>query len=192
MALSNWDTIAWNEKGEPTKGVLECPDGVKVKIYKNWVSIQDDKAWREGPFVKPYIISFWDGFVQYRNLYLFGKRSIQVSVFLAAIYKDWSKNITRALFGIGCYGFVGDKWVGVKYKTIHLFRKWLMTLPESSYFPLDKNEIPEFKEYKRYNQGDLYLANELGLECPQTEPERPTNPILCTMLGTDCIKKEDQ
>ena len=190
MALSNWDTIAWNERGEPTKGILECPDGVKVEIYKNWVTIEDEKAWREGPFVKPYIIRFWDGHIQYRKLYLFGHRSIQASIFLAAIYADSSKDIIKALFGIGCYGFEGHKWIGVKYKTIKLFEKWLMTLPDKYDFPLEKHEIPKFKEYKRYNQGDLYLATELGLECPQTEPEKPTNPIICTMLGTNCINKK--
>lgn len=177
MALSNWDTIAWNEKGEPTKGILQCPNGTIVEIYKNWASIKSNSL----------TMQFWQGQVFYKNLYLFGKRSIQSSIFLVAIHKDWNKNIMKALFGIGCYGYVKHKWVGVKNKTIELYKKWIITLPENEYFPLEKNEIPEFKECKRYNQGDLYLANEIGLECPQTEPEKPTNPIICTLLGTNCI-----
>ena len=114
MALSNWDTIAWNERGEPTKGILQCPNGIIVEIYKNWASISNK--------FKTNIMQFWQGQVHYRNLYLFGKRSIQSSIFLVAIYKDWNKNIIKALFGIGCYGYVKHKWVGVKNKTIEQFK----------------------------------------------------------------------
>ena len=58
MALSNWDTFAVDEKGEPTDGRFTSALGVEVEIYKNWLYVRDEQAWRDGGrFVSPTVMS---------------------------------------------------------------------------------------------------------------------------------------
>ena len=45
MALSNWATLAWDENGEPCDGRLEA-EGISIAIYKNWIYVRDEKAWK--------------------------------------------------------------------------------------------------------------------------------------------------
>lgn len=174
MAMSNWDTIAWDLKGEPCLGVLECP--FRVEIYKNWVNVHS----------KNKILNIIYGEVYYKTsngtLEVIVKQGKQNGIYLAAIYSNSYKNEIKGLFGIGCYGYEGDRWVGVKKETIEDFERWLRSLDhKSDYFSSDW--IPKkLKAFKRYNQGDLIFSKRLGFSLPMTEPHKAEKPIFEKLL----------
>lgn len=182
MALSNWDTIAWDEKGEPCLGSMECPDGSSIEIRKNWAHISDPKAFRsEGsPFTADVIIQIWHGSFQYRRLCAFAKRGPQESVFLVAIYQEYEPKVLKELFAIGAYGYSGNKWTGIKPTTIDEYKLWLRQLGNED--EIDAAMLPELKPGLRYNQGDAYFANHLGEAVPGTPPGEAKDTILSQML----------
>jgi hypothetical protein len=146
MAISNWDTAAWDAEGNPCKGVMETERGVIVSIYKNWVSISEvvDK-------LKITSIRIQHGEVHYKDVTVVVRRfTKQNAVF---VYATGSKKNER-LFGIGCYAYDDDPIpTGVKLETARAYFKWLLRL-ERNYLVYD---LPTFKGMKRYNQGDAYF-----------------------------------
>jgi hypothetical protein len=82
MALSNWDTMAVNAKGEPTNGVFTSKLGVTVEIYKNWLYLRDEKAWQEGGrFVKSTVGQIESGVLTYKDVSIVAKRGPQGGVY---------------------------------------------------------------------------------------------------------------
>ena len=47
MALSNWDTLALNEKGKVLSGSWESFKKVGIEIYKAFIYVRDKKAWND-------------------------------------------------------------------------------------------------------------------------------------------------
>ena len=186
MALSNWDTIAWNEKGETCKGGMAFPNGVTVEIYKNWAYIHDPQAHRgeKEPYAKDTVMELFTGELNYRGVGLLAKRSRQASIFLIANHS--SEGRERTLFGIGCYGYRGEKWVGVELETITEYMKWLTKAKEDA--SLVFFNLPEFAKGLRYNQGDAYFAKVLGFETPATPPGEVQPTIMSQILG---VKKDE-
>lgn len=183
MALSNWDTMAWNDSGEPCVGDVVFPNGVELEIYKNWVYISDPKAWREGEGIdKPCIMEILSGELSYARITIFAARGPQDSIFVAAAYRDWSTKPETMIrfFGIGCYGFEGEEFVGVKPDTIDEFMVWLEKLNDTSVN--GAFELPAFKSGKRYNQGDAYFAGRLGDATPASEAGQAPEPLLMKAL----------
>lgn len=45
VALSNWDTLAIDHNNNSINGVIKSKMGVTVRIYKNWLYIEDNIAW---------------------------------------------------------------------------------------------------------------------------------------------------
>ena len=185
MALSNWDVVAWDEKGKPCEGVLHTPDGVIVEIYKNWVSVMDASAydaWNDEhkAFIRPYIMNIDEGVLSYKNIRIFVKRGKQNGVYVVAIYHNVETDVIKAIYGVGCYGFdENDEYVGVKKETIEDFIKWLKKLKEEYGIPY----IPEnFEPPQRFNLGDKFFAECLGFETPMTEPEKAEEPLLLQAL----------
>ena len=100
MALSNWDTLAVNEKGESTNGVFVSPQGVSVEIYKNqlWVNLGDRKDQ----------ITFDQGDMAIRDTSISVKRGPQEGVFCITYAPQYKP--TQAMVGCGVYGYtVQDK-----------------------------------------------------------------------------------
>ena len=64
MALSNWATLAFDEAGQPCRGVLTGFDGAMIEIYKNGLDVRDHKMWTSGRFFeKPMVAQITDGHV---------------------------------------------------------------------------------------------------------------------------------
>ena len=183
MALSNWDCIAWDERGEPCDGRLRTPDGIIVDIYKNWVYVYDKTAYESWKsdcknYDHPCIMEIHEGIFTYKNIDIRATRGKQGAIYVAAIYRIYRENKVLGLYGIGCYGYESDEWVGVKEETIADFFRWLYKTAEKYILP-----IPEtFGEQKRFNQGDRLFADCFGFEIPTTEPEKADDPILSKLF----------
>lgn len=146
MALSNWDTISWNEKGNNLSGKMTVGD-ITVEIYKNYAHIQHKKAWiKESHFVKPYVIQIHEGNLTYLNIDIYAKRGKQNSIYLVV------ESEKRKMFGIGCYGYKRNKFVGVTQDTLNDFIKWAKKQESDYNFTLVLPKNP-----KRFNQGDTFF-----------------------------------
>lgn len=125
MALSNWDTFALNEKGEPISGLFVSPLGVEVEIYKNWVYIRDEKAWTEDcGFTNNTVMHIDSGDFRYKDVCVLAIRGPQHGVCVAAYHNNWNDKILTGMVGIGCYGFnETDEWVGVTEDSVKFLRE---------------------------------------------------------------------
>lgn len=165
MALSNWDTFAMNEKGEPCKGEFVSPLGVNVGIYKNWIYVRDEIAWQEGGhFIKPTIMEIYDSIVRYKDVSIISK-SEDGTIYMVA-WSGWSHKATlKGITGIGCYGYADDKYVGVTNEQLKRLKKILNTEYECGWYSVPE----EFKNIdlskgKRFNQGDMFFHEQLGTD----------------------------
>lgn len=123
MALSNWDTLAFDSEGQPGNGVLNgFTDGASVEIYKNWIYVRDRWMWRKDTgFVEPTIAKIDSGSVELSEFTIQAVRGPQEGVFCYAaarksIYetdeagkKQYVRSDYRRMAGIGCSGYA-DRW----------------------------------------------------------------------------------
>lgn len=100
MALSNWDTAAFDTEGKPSVGEIKIDD-LNFTIYKNWLSVARDL---KGEFHKS-VASINHGNLTLEGVEIFAERGPQQSVFVY-IYNYGDNEIKFA--GIGCYGFLDD------------------------------------------------------------------------------------
>jgi len=181
MALSNWATAAWNEKGEPTIARMKLDD-LYIELYKTYISIADEKAWREGEmFIKPWVIHVYEGCMEYRRIRICAARAKAQQGIFFYIYDTKTE---KMLLGIGVYGFNDhpskcrkweeidgekvcvdweDEWIGIKKETFQEFLEWLKRVPEEKawhWFSMPRP--PEIKEFWYYNQGTLYIVEHLS------------------------------
>lgn len=155
MALSNWDLMAVNAKGEPTNGIFVSKSKVTVEIYKNWIYIRDPEAWRDGgPYVNDTVAQVNDGNLQYKDVHIAAKRGPKNGIYAVVTSKRYDhappkgcKHCGRksepgkkgekefhagncpvvfdAMLGIGCYAYEGDKFVGVTQKEVKFLKDWV-------------------------------------------------------------------
>jgi hypothetical protein len=98
MALSDFDLLAVNEKGKPTNGVHVSPLGIRVEIYKNWIYIQDPKAWRkESGWTKPTIMKIDSGSFLYLDVCGIVLRGPQGGAFVVVWHFDKKTVRTESL-----------------------------------------------------------------------------------------------
>lgn len=134
MALSNWDTLAVNLKGEPQAGCFVSPGGVRVEIYKNWLYVHDAKAWRDGGmFVADTTMQISEGQVCYHDVHIRAIRGPQDGVYVVC----WHENSKTGqgdgvlnpsltgMIGCGVSGFEDEKWVGVLPGSVEFLRRWI-------------------------------------------------------------------
>lgn len=116
MALSNWDTMAFDEDGKATNGVMEgFAEGTSCEIYKNWLYVRDRKMWCEDRgYVEPTIAQINSGNVSLSDFAIDAIRGPQSAIFVKVISIRYKKQIdgekykppdVRRLAGIGCYGY---------------------------------------------------------------------------------------
>jgi hypothetical protein len=104
MALSNWDVLAFDENAEPSIGEIRSLSGAVCEIYKNWLYVGDERAWRDGDsFVHPTIAQIWSGGVSMFGLNIHADRAPQDGVFCLVNVADGDG--VRRMAGIGCYGW---------------------------------------------------------------------------------------
>lgn len=111
MALSNWDTMAFDEEGVPTNGIIEgFTEGTSCEIYKNWLYVRDEDMWFEGrKYVKPTIAQIDSGEVMMSDFTIRAARGPQEGIFVwveSSRYVDKEYQVKR-MAGIGASGY-GD------------------------------------------------------------------------------------
>lgn len=161
MAASNWDTMAFDKDGSPGKGSILSPTGIKVSIYKNYVTV--DKG-------DTHLASIDEGRLRIGDVRIEAVREeMQNSVFLFArydVYKDGEPPLRRWMGGIGCYGFddptdrilaaagltleegqwamTGSLFVPGREKSVEI---QVFSIPSADPKLIKKVEIPYSKEY---------------------------------------------
>ena len=166
MALSNWDTLCFNHKGKICSGDFMSPMGVNVVAYKNWLYVRDKKSWRKGTYAEPIVMEVNSGELCYMDINI--RCEFQSSI------DDISEDYSRILFAIWSGFESSDDFTGIigvacfadmnkqDIEALQIF------LNKADYYV---NEgIPErFKNIdlskgKRYNQGDAYFHDVLGMD----------------------------
>jgi len=109
MALSNWDTLAFNESGEPCSGHMEgFKEGASVEIYKNWLYVRDTKMWCEGRgYTEPTIAEISQGDIHLSDFEIRAVRGPQQAIFCYVKSTDYTPEVSkvRRMAGIGCNGW---------------------------------------------------------------------------------------
>lgn len=105
MALSNWDTLTVNHRGESIEGRFTFPGGVWVESYKNWLYIHDPSGWTEElqGFVRDTVMEFTEGEARYKGIHLKAARGPQNGIYFA-VWRGYGEEV-QGMVGIGCYGF---------------------------------------------------------------------------------------
>lgn len=197
MALSNWDTLAFDHDAKPINGIFTSPGGVTVEIYKNWLYVLDPKAWEEkSGFSKPVVMEITHGEIRYKDVQIVALRGPQIGVY-AAVWSGYSKNI-QGMIGCGVSGYDdSSKWIGVTDESIRWFQnemisgameKWTLGKYIHEFWEFT-HEAPEELRWAllvgnplRFNQGDAFFADKLCRKIPATEPGKATPPILTELL----------
>ena len=179
MALSNYAAAAWDERGRPVIARM-CFGDIRVELYKTYVAIADEGAWREGElFTRPWVINVYEGCMEYRRLRIVAERARPQYGIFFYVYDVVSE---RMMLGIGVYGFIDqyecrrweevggekvcvdweDKWVGISTETFQEFLEWLRRVREEKHWHwFWMPRPPEIRELWYYNQGTLYLIEKL-------------------------------
>lgn len=181
MALSNWATIAINEKGEATEGTFVSPLGVTVEFYKNWLSVCDRRAWEEGgAFTEPHVMHVQHGNLAYKDVRIVAFRGPQFGVY-AAIMSGYEK--FTAMIGCGVNGFDdADKWVGVLPESVAWFRAQLNV--ETDDYDIPRDLIARLDgNVKHHNQGDAYFTQNLGGDTPMSPIGETTPPLIDKIIA---------
>lgn len=114
MALGNWADVAFDLEGKPRAGVFRAPTGLRIEIYKNWVYVK-----RGGSVIMETAscdlnVRMVDACSTTR---LVASRTNGV-LFVAVLHADYSAagqpTAFSGMVGLGCYGYEGDEWVGVR------------------------------------------------------------------------------
>jgi hypothetical protein len=211
MALSNYDTLVIDEKGKSINGVFVSPLGVRVEFYKNWLYVQDERAWQAGgAHVKPTVMEVREGDIKYKDVQILAFRGPQNGIYAVVWNWDHKKDVTSGMIGCGVYAYSGKKFVGVRKQSARWLRKKLnetytysMLMPVLSkrkgttYDMKQKDctaplyDVPKEFQGKgleqglRFNQGDAYFARASGRSTPASKCGEPSTPILTQMLKAD-------
>jgi len=185
MALSNWDTLCFDENGKSTNGIWKSPLGVVVQIYKNWVYVRDEKAWVEGcEFSKPTVMEIHSGDFLYKDVNFFVLRGPQSGSYVVAYWQEFvdGKMIYQGIIGCGVYGFneAGD-FVGVEPSSVEWFKKQLNDEHVDVHVP-DIFKNIDMSKGKRFNQGDMFFNEKIGTPLGATKPGKAGEPIMIKML----------
>lgn len=205
MALSNWDTLALNEKGESIGGEFRSPLGVVVRFYKNWLYVNDAVAWVEGgSFVQDTVMQVQTGDFVYKDVRILATRGPQNGIYAAVyttVYERPSPGCDKCkvargryhadgcpdkvptyvvgMVGCGVYGYSSDEWVGVDEESRFHLGCWITD--DDTDLPDDLRNV-DLTKALRFNQGDAYLAERLGQATPTTLPGQAAPSILSQSL----------
>jgi len=177
VALSNWDTWAMDSDGKSTNGVFADGD-VSIIIYKNWLYVEDKSAWEEGKrYVEPVVMEINSGELTYKGIEIRAIRGPKQGIYCLV------NNREGFMLGIGCYGYVGEDFIGVTEAEIEHLKRWVLA-EDIFYGDLEeKLKGIDFMSGGRFNQGDAYFADKLGEGIPNTAPGNSKEPIVTMMLN---------
>jgi hypothetical protein len=128
MALSNWDTLAFDENAKPTNGTIEgFVEGTICEIYKNWLYVSDKNMWTpDGSFCEAVIARVDHGCVTASDFAIEAVRGPQSAIFVKVTsirYNKEGKSEARRMAGIGCSGYQDGIDLVIKEEGIDL-TKW--------------------------------------------------------------------
>ena len=87
-----------------------------------------------------------------------------------------------------------SRWVGVTSATFKEFRRWLIKVNKEWSLDLDGwIKKVQLKDALRFNQGDAFFADHMGMALSATKVGKPAKPVLESVLGPaiENIVKED-
>jgi hypothetical protein len=152
MAMSNWDLMAWDDKGNSDTGSF-THNFTQINIYKNWVYVCDEKAHNKyTSFKYPTIMSIHDGWVHYNGCDIITKRGKQDGIYV--VVRVFVNHDAKYYYGIGCCAYRGNKCVGVTKTTYEDYMKWLRKLNKEEYV-----KVTAPKKLLRVNQGDMIIGD---------------------------------
>lgn len=181
MALSNWATLALDEKGQATNGVFTSPLGVGIEIYKSWLYVRDEKAWRDkSGYVQPTVMQVQEGVLHYLDVEIVAERGCDgfpESVYCAVWsgYESDKDDLVTGMVGIGTYGFSQFRKdpEDPEYNLFEGVRKYeLEWLKERIDFWIHEHGAPskfakiDFSKALHFNAGDAFFASHLGRQTP--------------------------
>jgi hypothetical protein len=129
MAMSNYDLLAFDNKGNPCNGILKSGNTI-AKIYKNWLYIENTKMWNkdESSFSRPTIAQINGG--GFCNI---GKMEIhtawdthQNSILVFCQYNHYGKkrHTKKRMVGIGCSGFLDTTSIYIEKMGLDPTKYW--------------------------------------------------------------------
>jgi hypothetical protein len=130
MALSNWDTLAIDHKGQPCAGLFISPCGVNVHFYKNWLYIHHEPAWHaKSGFSSPCVGQIQHGDLSYLDVDIEAVRGPQQGVY-AVVSCGFETDSSgerpfKAMVGCGVYGFDDETWVGVTQESRDFLQSYI-------------------------------------------------------------------
>ena len=188
MALSNWDTFALDKDGKSVVGRIISPLGIVIEIYKNWLYVRDERAWIDGgSFVEPTIMEIQEGIITYLDTKIYARRGPKYGIYCVVKCtdrsdKDYKKWIDTYMFGIGCSGFKGDRYVGVEPRDVEFLMRFVRRINRDHLFD-DKTILTlDTSKGLRYNQGDGFFQDATGQKSTGTKPGEAEDPWLIQML----------
>ena len=111
MALSSYDTLAFDTGGLPCSGTfINSQNKAVLEIYKNWLYIHDKATWNDKTnFTKPVIAQVNEGNLMLAGFDIRARRGPQDGIFVYATTSRYFKQKNRSIeitrfAGIGCSG----------------------------------------------------------------------------------------
>ena len=178
--------------GKPCKGEFISKRGIKVEIYKNWIHLKD-QAWSKvgERYVVPYTMHIYMSRLHYGNVSvasLFIGRTIYMAVWEG--YENWKKYDAppfAGMVGIGTMATGGkNKYIGVTKEHIAKLKKFLNTQTTTYAVNIPKTLANlDLSKGKRYNQGDMFFHDYLGLPSQCSTVGDAKEPVISKMLKED-------
>lgn len=137
MALSNWDTLAFDSEGKPSRGNFTAPNGVSVEIYKNWLYVRRPEMSKKDAEKWNKLTNWSNGTISQvddGNVTIFGieiktkRHALQSSVFCYIETREYtgppenkySQSVEHRMCGIGCGGFISTLgWLKDKHPKVY-------------------------------------------------------------------------
>jgi hypothetical protein len=107
--------MSFDNDSNPSNGVMNCPGGRSVELYKNWAYIHDKKAWHKGTgFTAPIVAQIILGKGRVSGINVCAKRGPQESLFLFAEHAEYPKRVKSGVPSVTIYtrmaGVAGYGW----------------------------------------------------------------------------------
>lgn len=170
MALSNYDTFAMNEMGKSCKGEFVSPLGIKVKVYKDCLHVEDEFGWqKEGVFREPTVMDINISCLVYKDVNIIctqrpTKHCDNTTLF--CVWNGWEcDNTMNGIVGVCQFGNIQPDAI----KELH---EALISNFNSDYYIIPELfKLIDLSKGKRFNQGDMCFHDKIG-----TDKQ-------CTLLG---------
>ena len=182
MALSNYDMFVMNHKGEPCIGEFVSPMGIKVKVRKDWLYIDDKFGWqKDGGFAEPTVMEVNSSCLVYKDVNIIcdqrpTKRCDNTTLF--CIWSGWEQeNTMNGIIGVCQFGDIQPDAIDELHEALITdFDDEYHTIPEI--FKLINLSVG-----KRCNQGDMFFHDKIGTDAQCTIPGKAKGTMFGQLLG---------